>query len=136
VVVVYRHVSLSSIRSADDEAEAAECVAIQGGDAMFWKFIGAVYDFPKYPHHLDAAAIKTITRSVGVDLHLFSNCMQYHNGLPRVAEDANESAIAGIITSPTVIVRSSTRAIPVVGDNEALVRGAVDYILSTNQYQK
>jgi protein-disulfide isomerase len=105
VRIVHRHFPLSFHVNAAKEAEAAECVAEQGGSDAYWKFIDAIYTRTTSNgtgFALDKLA--PLAKEVGVDQTKFTSCLDTGKYTEKVNTDLSEGSAAGVSGTPTSFV--------------------------------
>ncbi|MFA6341210.1 MAG: thioredoxin domain-containing protein [Candidatus Paceibacterota bacterium] len=92
VAWVFRHSPLESLHSkASKEAEATECANKLGGNAMFWKYIDALYVMTTSNDTLDPSKLPIIAKEVGLDVAKFNECLSSGAEKARVASDLAEA---------------------------------------------
>src|SRR5262249_50857138 len=105
VAWVYRHLPLTSLHpNAETHAEAAECVAAQGGTNAFFKFIDLVNAAAPGTTQFDPAQYGTIVQKLGLDADSFASCLKNHTYQKRVADDAQNALAAGAAGTPYTVL--------------------------------
>jgi protein-disulfide isomerase len=129
IVVAYRQLPLRAQPQAEQEAEASECIYQLGGNAAFWRFASIMYAIPNFDRGIDLTTLPDIASRAGVDATAFSACMKAGRGTATVQAQKLEGAIAGLATTPSTVLKSSNRALVVVGNYYAPLSAAVSYLL-------
>lgn len=94
---VYRHFPLYTIHpKAEPAAEAAECVAAEGGEDAFWNFVDKV--FAGQPDSLDK--LSSIASGVGVATSDFNSCTQAKKYKSIIDNDYSGGTDAGVNGTP------------------------------------
>ena len=121
IALVYRHFPIPDENSYSfTHAEAAECVAAQGGSKAFFAFIDAIAKAA--PDNIfDPSEYDIILPAIGINRDTFNECMQHHEFENRVSHDADAAIASGGTGAPfTVVIQS--------GDTEPFtISGAVSY---------
>jgi protein-disulfide isomerase len=133
VAWVERPFPLGSIHSkAPKEAEAAECAADQGGDAMYYKFVDKVFEVTPSENNLDAAQLPVIAGQVGVaNIAEFNQCLSSGKYTKRINDSYAEAIAAGGQGTPYVLVMVGTDSVVLNGAQPYdSMRAAIDTVLS------
>ncbi len=133
VAWVERPFPLGSIHSkAPKEAEAAECAADQGGDAMYYKFVDKVFEVTPSENNLDAAQLPVIAGQVGVaNIDQFNQCLSSGKYTKRISDSYSEAIAAGGQGTPYVLVMVGTDSVVLNGAQPYdSMRAAIDTVLS------
>ncbi len=117
VAWVYRHLPITDQHpNAEMHAEAAECVAAQGGTAAFFRFIDEVNDAASGTAQFDPAHYGTVIQKLGLDTTAFSTCLQNHTYQKRVADDAANAIASGAGGAPyTVLIAKGEPPVSISG---------------------
>lgn len=117
VAWVYRHFPLESLHAhAFKEAEAAECIALQGGDDGFWNFIDAVYTKTTSNDTLDPKDIPIIAKELGFDPIALQSCIDTNTTSAKVTEQQQEAIQSGGQGTPyTMMITDKGQIIPISG---------------------
>jgi protein-disulfide isomerase len=116
VAWVYRHYPIKQLHSrALKEAEASECAADQGGNAMFWKYIDEVFSTTQANNTLDPAMLPTIASELGLDVKQFNECLSSGKYAKQIEEDVQEAVKAGARGTPYSIIIKDDEQIPING---------------------
>ncbi|HYD93671.1 MAG TPA: thioredoxin domain-containing protein [Candidatus Paceibacterota bacterium] len=110
VAWVYRHLPLVNAHPyAAEHAEAAECVAEQGGNVLFFRFIDALQENAPGSFQSNPEDYLSIVESLGVSSASFSECLQSDRMIDRVTKDFDNAIEAGANGTPysVVLVRGS-----------------------------
>jgi protein-disulfide isomerase len=116
VAWIYRHFPLVSIHpKAQNEAEAAECVAELGGNDAFWKFVDRIYEVSPMNNGLDLSTLPDIAELAGVDRAAFSTC--YDSGKYKDAVSASyaEAVALGAQGTPFSVIIAGDTMTPIEG---------------------
>lgn len=112
VRVIYRNYPLRSIHpDAAKAAEGAECAAKLGGNDMYWKMHGKIFE--NQENGIGIAALVAMAKSVGLNEAKFKSCLDNGETAARVQDDENSGNDAGVQGTPATFV------------NGKLVSGAV-----------
>ena len=107
IVWAYRHYPLEQLhQQAFTEALASECVAKEGGEAAFWKFVDNVFAVTKSNDGLDLKTLPTLAEAAGAPKLKFNTCMASKATEALVREDMQSGSKAGIKGTPFSIVIS------------------------------
>jgi protein-disulfide isomerase len=114
---VYRHLPVTDQHpNAALHAEAAECVAAQGGTAAFFRFIDAVNAAAPGTAQFDPSGYPAVVEGLGLNTDTFASCMQNHTYQKRVSDDAANILAAGASGAPfTVVYISGQPPFSIVG---------------------
>ncbi|MDO8715903.1 MAG: DsbA family protein [Dehalococcoidales bacterium] len=105
VAWVYRHYPLAFHANAQKEAEAAECVAEQGGNDKFWQFVDTIFDRTTSNgtgFALDKLA--PLAAEVGVDQTKFQSCLDSGKYTKAVGDQLAGGQAAGVNGTPGTFV--------------------------------
>ena len=95
---VFKDFPLDRHKSAKYMAQAARCAGEQG---KFWEFQDKMFSADKDP---DPAAMKRYGEATGLDVNVFSECLDSGRNLPLVEKDRNEGRAAGVSSTPTYVI--------------------------------
>jgi len=105
VAWVYRHLPITTQHpSAEMHAEAAECVAAEGGTSAFFRFIDAINDAAPGAAQFNPSGYVGIVEKLGLDTDAFNACLENHAYKKRVEDDANNALAAGAGGVPYTVV--------------------------------
>ncbi|CAN5145352.1 hypothetical protein BH11PAT4_BH11PAT4_8500 [soil metagenome] len=107
---VFRHLPIASLhQNAPMEAEAAECVAEQGGNAAFFKFTNAVFVGSKSNGlSYTEADMQTLAGSLGLNSATLKTCMDSNRTIAAVDVTIKEAKTMGMTGTPTwFLIRTS-----------------------------
>ncbi|HEV8677636.1 MAG TPA: thioredoxin domain-containing protein [Candidatus Paceibacterota bacterium] len=133
VAWVERPFPLGSIHTkAPKEAEAAECAADQGGDAMYYKFIDGVFAVTPSNNGLDPAQLPVIASQVGVaNIDQFNQCLSSGKYTNKINNSYSEAIAAGGQGTPFILIMVGTDSVVLNGDQPYdSMRAAIDTVLS------
>lgn len=117
VAMAYRHFPLLDIHpNAAEHAEAAECVAEQGGNTAFFRFI----DQLQQGAQLDPSDYPDLVAAQGLSLSAFESCRQSDRLVPKVAADFDNAIESGATGAPYIIILTE-------GSDPVPVSGALPY---------
>lgn len=133
VVFAFRHKPLPRHPASRREAIAAECVYSQGGNGAFWKFITSVYQESDYQSGVSDARLKSLAVAQGISSGAYDRCVIDEVPAARVDQDALESAVAGVQVTPSIVVKSNTRATIISGNYFDSLKSAIEYVSSTKE---
>ncbi len=117
VAMVYRHFPLIQIHPyAAEHAEAAECVAEQGGNTAFFRFIDQIHQAAPEGIEFNPDKYPDLVNSLGLSLSAFESCRESDRFVSKVAADFDNAIEAGATGAPyiVILVRGSD-TIPVSG---------------------
>lgn len=117
VAWVYRHFPLTGIHAhAEQEAEASECAAEQGGNDKFWAFVDRVFTVEPQGQGLDTAGLTDVASYIGLDKAKFSTCLSSGKYAQKVQLDAQDAVSAGGAGTPySVVISKSGKTYPING---------------------
>ncbi|MDB5266408.1 MAG: oxidoreductase [Parcubacteria group bacterium] len=105
VALVYRHFPIAQLHSkAPKEAEAAECVAEQGGNTAFWKFTDEIFQKTGSNDTLDPLELPKIAADAGVDVQKFNTCLSSGKYTQAVSDAVAAAVKAGGQGTPYSVV--------------------------------
>ena len=133
VAWVERPFPLGSIHDkAPKEAEAAECAADQGGDAMYYKYVDKVFEVTPSNNGLDPAQLPVIAKDVGiVNIDQFNQCLSSGKYTKRVSDSYSDAIAAGGQGPPYILVMVGTDSVVLNGAQPYdSMRAAIDTVLS------
>lgn len=112
VAWVYRQYPIEQLHSrAPKEAEATECVAELGGNAVFWKYLNTIFTNTESNDTLDPAKLPQFADDVGVDVQAFNACLSSNKYSAKIKESVAAAEKAGASATPyTVILVKTTNA--------------------------
>lgn len=114
---VFRHFPLPSHRTAAVKAQAAECVAEQGGNEAFWQFTDIL--FTRGPS-VSADALSSIVSDIGLNEVDFNNCVSENRYASYVTAQAQSGTDLGITGTPGSLLVGANGQVQ-------LIPGAVPY---------
>ncbi|MBP7768295.1 thioredoxin domain-containing protein [Candidatus Woesebacteria bacterium] len=121
VQLVYRYYPLSFHPNAQKAAEAAACIAKQGGNDAFWKYADAVFAKQEaLGGQLNPQAITDSAQAAGVNMDTYKKCLDSGEMAAVVKADMDGGAAAGINGTPGTIVMTKDGA-------QELINGALPY---------
>lgn len=120
VAWVYRHFPLEQLHpNAPRLAQAAECVAMLGGNDAFWTFSDLVFGERETNAQTNPILVPDFAETAGVDIDQFNACLENEETQAEVEEDFNNAiAIGGRGTPHTILI---------VGDQQGVINGAQPY---------
>jgi protein-disulfide isomerase len=133
VAWVARPFPLGSIHSkAPKEAEAAECAADQGGDAMYYKYIDKLFEVTPSNNGLDLDQLPVIAKDVGVaNIDQFNQCLSSGKYTTRINDSYSDAIAAGGQGTPYILVMVGTDSVVLNGAQPYdSMRAAIDTVLS------
>ncbi|MES2214088.1 MAG: thioredoxin domain-containing protein [Patescibacteria group bacterium] len=105
VALVYRHFPIAQLHSkAPKEAEAAECVAEQGGNSAFWKFTDEIFQKTGSNNTLDPLELPKIAANAGVDVQKFNTCLSSGKYTQAITDQVAAAVKAGGQGTPYSVV--------------------------------
>lgn len=131
VAWVYRHYPIVELHSrAPKEAEASECAAEQGGNAVFWKFIDEVFETTETNNTLDPAELPRIARDLGLDVNRFENCLATDKYAEKIEQAVEDAIVAGARGTPYSVILMDDLEVPVNGaEPYETVKAKIDSLL-------
>lgn len=140
VAWVYRHFPLTQIhKSAQQAAEASECVAKLGGNDKFWEYANTIS--AGSPESLSTENLLSAATKIGINEAEFKACLASDYPKQEVAKDIKDgNAIASVDkqfgTPYNILISKSGAQTPIKGNQPyANVKGAIDAILSGTKAQ-
>ncbi len=145
VAWIYRHFPLDKPdadgnilhKNAGHEAQALECAASLGGNAVFWKYEERLYDItpsvtPETPNGLDQKQLPVIAKYVGLDAVAFNSCLESGQFKDKVEKEYLDGINAGVSGTPfVVLVAPSGTKIPLAGaQSYETMKTAINALLS------
>jgi len=105
VAWVYRHFPIPSLHPrATKKAEAAECIALQGGDDAFWALLDDMFEFGDSKNSSDLDRLPALVADMGYDADKFTACLDNDDMSDRVQKDIAGGAKAGVKGTPHTFV--------------------------------
>jgi protein-disulfide isomerase len=126
LAVAYRHFPLHNRVPAVREARAAECAALQGGEKIFFAFIGRVFSVTASNYTLPESELSKIIIALGLNVDAFESCLANEETAEAVRKDMIEGTLLGIDRTPTVLVIHGGERRLVVGSGYAALKKAID----------
>jgi protein-disulfide isomerase len=121
VAWVFRHFPLVvQNQYSEQHAEAAECVAAQGGTAMFYKFIDSLQATSPDENQFNPAGYDDVVSGLGLDVSKFNLCIKGHTYEKHVAADFNNALEIGAEGSPYSVLL-------VKGQKPRVISGSLPY---------
>lgn len=132
VAWVYRHLPIVQIHSkAPKEAEAAECVASQGGNAAFWKFTDRLFEVTPSNNGLDLSLLPGLAEGVGVDRAKFETCLSSGQFATAIDQAVKDGFATGAQGTPHSVFVVRGEYIPVEGAQPyAAMKSNIEAILA------
>jgi len=102
--------------TAGTEAQASECAALQGGDDIFFKYIGDVFEETnsdgKFPLH----RLPVIAEKYKLDKNKFIKCLKDKKTEKTVEDSYQEALRAGLESTPSVFIqiKNTNQSFPIV----------------------
>lgn len=117
VAWVFRQFPLAQLHSkAPIEAEATECAGKLGGNDVFWKYLGKIFEVTPANNGLDLAQLPVIAGELGLDKVAFSKCLDSHETKTLVDADYEDAVATGGQGTPwSIIVAANGKKFPVNG---------------------
>jgi protein-disulfide isomerase len=119
VAWVYRHAPIVQLHpKAFKEAEAVECAAEQGGNAMFWKYLDKVYEITPSNNNLDPAELTKTAEGFGLDMPTFNTCLEsgkYTEAVQKSVDAAIKATNGQLGTPFSVILLPDGTTLPIRG---------------------
>ena len=117
---VYRHFPIAQLHSkAPMEAEASECAADQGGNAVFWSYIDKVFATTGSNDTLDPAELPKIAGDLGLDVTQFNQCLTSGKHAKEITDDVTAALNTGAQGTPYSVI--------IKGDQQIAIDGAEPY---------
>jgi protein-disulfide isomerase len=107
--LVFRNFPLAEAHPhAAHAAEAAECVAVHGGEDAFWRMHDALFTHAQdSPAALADASLAGYAEAAGVAADLVTRDLATHAHQPRVRDDVASGILSGVNGTPTSFVNGS-----------------------------
>ncbi len=123
VAWVFRNYPIPELHpKAPHEAQAAECAAKLGGNAVYWKYIDTLYATTPANNGLDPAELPQIASQVGLDVNAFNSCLSSTYGQDIITKQSQEAIADGALGTPYSIVML----------NQPLSQGALNVLNALN----
>ncbi len=120
VVWVYRNFPIAQLHpNGPALAAAAECVATEGGNTAYWKFVDKIFSDRTASAKTDMDDLPSYARSAGVSTSRFNTCVEEGETEAVVTADFEEGVAAGVVGTPHTVV--------IVGDKKGVINGAQPY---------
>lgn len=104
VAWIYRHLPIADQHpNAETHAEAAECVAAEGGTSAFFKFIDLLNAAAPVAAQFDPTQYGPVVQELGLDTDAFTTCLSGHTYAKRVAADSANVLAAGGTGAPYTV---------------------------------
>ncbi|MBA3789306.1 thioredoxin domain-containing protein [Patescibacteria group bacterium] len=118
---VYRHFPLiGEDANAEEHAEAAECVASQGGTSVFFKFIDTLQSAASGTNQFDPANYDAVVSSLGLSTTDFDTCLNARTYQKRVGLDYQNALDIGATGAPYSVLL-------VKGQTPIIISGGLPY---------
>ncbi|MEK7535935.1 MAG: thioredoxin domain-containing protein [Patescibacteria group bacterium] len=117
VAWVYRHFPLQIHPKATPEAEATECVWEQGGNAMFWKYLDALFVASLSNNQTDLAILASEADKIeGINMTKFNSCITNRTYKKKVEEDVQDGLNSGVSGTPySIVIAANGKKFPING---------------------
>lgn len=121
VAMVYRHFPLIDIHPyAAEHAEAAECVAEQGGNSALFQFIERVHQAAPEGIEFNPSGYPDLVSGMGLSLSAFESCRASDRMVGAVAADFDNAIETGASGAPFIVLQ-------VQGSEPSAISGALPY---------
>ncbi len=98
VKIIYRDFPVSSIHAeAITAAEAANCAFKQGGNEIFWPYHDGLF---ARQDNLGRELYLSLAQSLGLDMEVFTRCLNQHLTLAEIQDDVSDGLTAGVTGTP------------------------------------
>ena len=105
VSLAYSPFPLTAIHpNAAKEAEAAECVADQGGNYAYFKYLDLLYTATSTENGLSLAQLPQFAASLGLNVGVFNDCLNADSHTKQIQDSYNAGVAAGITGTPTAVI--------------------------------
>lgn len=128
--VVYRHYPMPSRPRGLPEAIASECAARVGGEAKYWEYVDAIYSITPSDNKLDPEELIRVAESIDLDMAAFSVCRSSDATAAQVQEDVLDGVKAGVLLTPSMLVRRGDNAVLVEGSYHSRIVTAIENMKS------
>ena len=132
VAWVYRHFPIVQLHSkAPKEAEALECAAELGGNAIFWKYLDQVFEKTNSNDSLDPLELNKIADSLSLDHQGFVTCLTSGRHTEKVQDSVGEAIKIGARGTPysILIAKDGTQVVVNGAEPYASVKAKIDTLL-------
>jgi protein-disulfide isomerase len=129
IVVAFRHLPLAQHKRSRLEANAAECIASLEGNDAFWRYVRKIYEQPDYEQGLAIPKLVSLADGDGESRAHMTTCIESGEHDARVRTDMLEAAVAGMSVTPSIVLKSATRALIVKGDYYSQLDTGIEYLL-------
>jgi protein-disulfide isomerase len=85
---------------AQQEAEAAECVAELGGNAKYWQYVGKIFEVTPANNQLDLTLLPKFAAELGIDAAKFKACTDSSKYKDLIKKQGDEATAAGGTGTP------------------------------------
>ncbi len=105
--IVYRYFPLTEIhKNSNKEAEAIECAGFVGGTEKRFAYIKTLYDYKNKNQTtlLPITAKEDFAKEIGIDVAVFSKCVNDGTFTKFVADSVNDGVEAGVNGTPTSFI--------------------------------
>ncbi len=104
VSFVYRHFPLTIHPKSFTEATALECVAEDGGDEKFFRYLDKLYAASPSNNNIDLAILPRIAEEMGIQEETFSKCLASDRYRARILRDVETGIGLNVDSVPHLIV--------------------------------
>lgn len=136
VAWIYRNFPITSRHpKAQQEAEAAECVAELGGNDKFWQYIDKIFDVTPANNGLDLALLPKMAVELGIDQAKFQSCLDSGKYKDLISKQSTEAGKLGGTGTPYAVLVGPNKeyiAIPGAIPFENMKQG-LDNLLGKNK---
>jgi protein-disulfide isomerase len=124
---VFRHAPIVELHSkAPKEAEATECAAELGGNAVFWKYLSELFATTPTNNGLNQEKLYEIASNSGLDSKAFKKCLDSGKYAMKINEQIMASKKAGVEGTPYAVLVMDGKNVPLV-DKDGNGMGALPY---------
>ena len=116
VAWVYRHFPLSIHQKATPEAIATECVNEQGGNDIFWKYLGQLFAESLSNNQTPDTLPAEIAKKLGVDILKFNECVTSGRYDAKIQAHIEDGISAGVSGTPySIVIAKNGKKFPLNG---------------------
>ena len=123
VAWAYRHFPIASLHAkAIKEAEATECAAELGGNAIFWQYLDTIFETTNSNDSLDPLKLPEIAVSLGLDEAAFNTCLSSGKHNAFILQSVEDAVKAGARGTPYSVILSKSGDKMIINGAESMAK--------------
>ena len=104
------------------EAEATECAAELGGNAIFWQYLDTIFETTNSNDSLDPLKLPEIAVSLGLDEAAFNTCLSSGKHNAFILQSVEDAVKAGARGTPYSVILSKSGDKMIINGAESMAK--------------